>query len=538
MLETTRELAAAMERATLDQIERPCRHDAIVIGGGAAGGLASALLTQAGLRVLVLDAGWRAPFREAPLRRTISSALAMLAHPKAIGLMPPWLRWKGERVLRLMGQIRQPVQSGCYAWPSAAELFVDDRECPYDTPPDRPYQWIRAWGLGGRMVVPLHGRQYYRLGARDFRPIDGLSPPWPFEPGELDPWYELVEKRLHLSGRVDHSHWVPNSILAQVRDPSPAEAAFIQKVRTRYPKAEAILGRFAQPMASLAEAAASGRLLCRTGAIVRHIELDEQGRAAGVVFLDRRSRSLKVSRAPLIFLCASTLESTRILLTSRSDRHPEGIGGSSGCLGRHLMDHMTVKAEGMGPEIADTHSIDEMGPCVYLPRFNGRAGGDQGTERGFGIRVYQSPGPGRTSYFTAVADAEMLPRPENRVTLSSRSDAWGLPTLHISCSHDAAELEVTKMQMEALRELADVAGATLRGGLDTPPVPGSSIHECGTARMGSDPSQSVLNPFNECWDAKGLFVTDGAAFPSLGIQNPTLTILALTARACHHAVGR
>ena len=94
------------------------------------------------------------------------------------------------------------------------------------------------------------------------------------------------------------------------------------------------------------------------------------------------------------------------------------------------------------------------------------------------------------------------------------------------------------MQMEALRELADVAGATLRGGLDTPPIPGSSIHECGTARMGSDPSRSVLNPFNECWDAKGLFVTDGAAFPSLGIQNPTLTILALTARACHHAVGR
>jgi choline dehydrogenase-like flavoprotein len=458
-METTQQLAAAIESATLDQIERPGRHDAVVIGGGAAGGLAAALLTQAGLRVLVLDAGWRAPFRKAPLRRSIAMALAMLAHPKAIALMPPSLRWKGERALRLMGQIRQPVQSSCYAWPSAVEQFVDDRECPYDTPPGQPYQWIRARGLGGRMLA-------------------------------------------------------------------------------RYPNAEAILGRFAPPMASLAEAAASGRLLCRTGAIVRHIELDEQGRAAGVVFHDRRAGSLKAARAPLIFLCASTLESTRILLTSRSDRHPEGIGGSSGCLGRHLMDHVTIKAEGIGPAIAATHSTHEMGPCVYLPRFNGRASGDQGAERGFGIRVYQSPAPGSASYFTAVADAEMLPRPKNRVTLSSRRDAWGLPTLHIACSYDAAELEVTKMQVEALRDLADIAGARLHGYLDTLPIPGSSIHECGTARMGSDPGQSVLDPFNECWDAKGLFVTDGAAFPSLGLQNPTLTILALTARACHHAASR
>jgi choline dehydrogenase-like flavoprotein len=537
-METTQQLAAAIESATLDQIERPGRHDAVVIGGGAAGGLAAALLTQAGLRVLVLDAGWRAPFRKAPLRRSIAMALAMLAHPKAIALMPPSLRWKGERALRLMGQIRQPVQSSCYAWPSAVEQFVDDRECPYDTPPDQPYQWIRARGLGGRMVVPLHGRQYYRLGPTDFRPTDGLSPPWPFEPADLDPWYELVERRLHLSGRADHSRWIPDSLLADVRDASPAEAAFMQKVLARYPRAEAILGRFAPPMDSLAEAATSGRLLCRTGAIVRHIELDEQGRAAGVVFHDRRAGSLKAARAPLIFLCASTLESTRILLTSRSDRHPEGIGGNSGCLGRHLMDHVTIKAEGMGPAIAATHMTHEMGPCVYLPRFNGRAGGDCGAERGFGIRVYQSPASASASYFTAVADAEMLPRPENRVTLSSRRDAWGLPTLHIACSCDAAELAVAKLQVEALRELAEIAGARLHGYLDTLPVPGSSIHECGTARMGSDPGQSVLDPFNECWDAKGLFVTDGAAFPSLGLQNPTLTILALTARACHHAASR
>jgi choline dehydrogenase-like flavoprotein len=538
MSATTPALAAAIERATLEELERPGGRDAIVVGGGAAGGLAAALLTQAGLRVLVLDAGWRVPFHRAPLRRTIASALAMLAHPRTIALTPPSLRWKGERLLRLMGRVRQPVQSECYAWPSAAELFVDDRECPYETPPDQPYHWIRARGLGGRMVVPLHGRQYYRLGPSDFRPADGLSPPWPLEPGELDPWYELVERRLALSGRTEHSEWVPDSVLANVREPTPAEAAFVEKVRARYPKAETLLGRFAPPMASLAEAAASGRLLCRTGAIARHIELDAQGRAAGVVFHDRRTGSLRVSRAPLIFLCASTLESTRILLASRSDRHPEGIGAASDSLGRHLMDHVTIKAEGVAPAIADTHTTREMGPCVYLPRFNDRARADQGTQRGFGIRVYQSPGPGSTSYFTAVADAEMLPRPENRVMLSSRTDAWGLPTLHIACAHGAAEMDVARRQAEALRELAEIAGAKLHGDLDALPIPGSSIHEVGTARMGSDPSRSVLDPFNECWETKGLFVTDGAAFPSLGIQNPTLTILALTARACHHAVNR
>ena len=183
-------------------------------------------------------------------------------------------------------------------------------------------------GLAGHRSS-LHGRQYYRLGPRDFRPTDGLSPPWPFEPADLDPWYELVERRLRLSGQADHSRWIPDSVLADTRDPSPAEAAFIQKVVARYPKAEAILGRFAPPMASLAEAAASERLLCRTGAVVRHIELDERGRAAGVVFHDRRSRSLKVSRAPLIFLCASTLESTRILLTSRGGYRVIGKGSEA-----------------------------------------------------------------------------------------------------------------------------------------------------------------------------------------------------------------
>jgi choline dehydrogenase-like flavoprotein len=536
MLETAPALAAAIKRTTLDEIRSPRRYDAIVVGAGAAGGLAAALLTEAGLRVLVLDAGWRAPFWQVPFRRTVSTALASLANPQVLRMIPPALRWKGERALRLIGKVRQPVQSECYAWPSAAETFVDDRDCPYETAPDRPYNWIRARGLGGRMVVPLHGRQYYRHGPRDFRPVDELSPPWPFEPDALDPWYDLVEKKLQLSGREEHNYWIPDSRIAKVREPEPAEAALIARILTHHPKAQALLGRYAPPAATLLEAAATGRLFCRTGAIARHIELDKQGRAAGVVFLDRRSGALETARAPLIFLCASTLESTRILLASRCDRYPEGLGGASGSLGRHLMDHVSIKVEGIGPEIAPDRATAEQGRCLYLPRFDARATGDPGTARGYGVRIYHSPGPAGTSYFTAVADSEMLPRPENQARLSSRLDAWGLPTLHITCSHSAAELALVQQQAQALTELAELAEVKLQEQPGRPAIPGSSIHECGPARMGTDPGTSVLNPFNGCWDAKGLYVTDGASFPSLGLQNPTLTIMALTARACDHAV--
>jgi choline dehydrogenase-like flavoprotein len=289
-------------------------------------------------------------------------------------------------------------------------------------------------------------------------------------------------------------------------------------------------------MPSLSEAAATGRLLCRQGAAVRHIELDSKSRASGVVFYDHRSRAYKRANASLVFVAASTLESTRILLSSQSSRNPCGIGARSGALGHFLMDHVSVKVEGVGPPLRTSTDSENFGQCIYLPRFDLRNDYGSRASRGFGVRVYRLPNTFGSSYFTAVADSEMLPRASNRVMLSKLKDAWGLPTLRIEAAYGDEEIKNAREQGAALEELAALARARLRAPAGDPGAPGSAIHECGTARMGDDPSNSVLDPFNEAWEAPGLYVTDGAAFPSEGIQNPTLTIMALTARACDHAV--
>jgi choline dehydrogenase-like flavoprotein len=172
-----------------------------------------------------------------------------------------------------------------------------------------------------------------------------------------------------------------------------------------------------------------------------------------------------------------------------------------------------------------------------LPRFDSRELSAPNPRRGFGIQLYQFPRLRGGSHFLAVSFGEMLPRPENQVTLDpALRDAWGIPVLRINCSHSTAELVQAREQATALRELAEVAGVRITSMSEVPKPPGSAIHECGTARMGSDPANSVFDSHNQCWEAQGLYLTDGACFPSQGTQNPTLTILALTARACDHAL--
>jgi choline dehydrogenase-like flavoprotein len=511
-------LTAAL-RATTLEIARAARHDVVVIGAGAAGGMAAMLLTEAGLRVLVLDAGVvRSPFGS--FSRRVVRGLTR--------------RVLGDSVLAAFDRRRHAIQTRCYAWPRAPEAFVDDIDCPYVIPSDRPFVWLRARQLGGRWVIPSHGRQYYRLGPSDLVPPDGLSAPWPLKVGELDPWYALVERRLGIRGRRDNLPWLPDSELGIVLEPTPAEAALQFSISARWPSARPVLGRFAAPFDTLEAAARTGRLLIRSGAIAREIEVAESGRVRGVVWIDQRSGTEQRAFAPLVFLCASALESTRLLLLSRSSRSPNGLGATSGVLGRYLMDHVFVRVAGNRPTLSPGPPL-EAGRCLYLPRFDARDLPTPGLGRGFGVQVMQSSASG--GGFSAVSFGEMLPRPENRVTLDTRrQDAWGIPVLHIDCVHGQAELMRAREQASALRELAQVAGVELTEIDETPRPPGSASHECGTARMGSDPASSVLDPYNECWEARGLYVTDGACFPSQGTQNPTLTILALTARACHHAL--
>jgi choline dehydrogenase-like flavoprotein len=513
-------LTAALRATPAEAARNAGHYDAIVVGAGAAGGMAACLLTEAGLRVLVLEAG------------VIRSPIHIYSRRVVRGLTR---RILGTRALAVVDR-RQAIQTQCYAYALAPHAFVDDVDCPYVTPPDRPFVWLRARQLGGRWFIPSHGRQYYRLGPTDFAPSDDLSPPWPLKVGELDPWYAAVERRLGLSGRHDSLPWLPDSELSTVVEPNSTEAALQASILARWPGARPIMGRFAAPLNVLEAAAATGRLSIRAGAITRQIDVDNAGRVSGVFWINGQTRNEERAYAPLVFLCASTLESTRLLLLSRSARSPNGLGGSSNALGRYLMDHLPLRIDGIGPPLTSYPPVED-GRCIYLPRFDARDLATPNPGRGFGVQVTQTSPSEDHSVTMAVSFGEMLPRQENRVSLDpKRVDAWGIPVLHIDCAHNDAELSRARAQATALRELLEVAGAKLRFIGKIPAPPGLSNHECGTARMGSDPASSVLDPSNQCWGARGLYVTDGACFPSQGTQNPTLTILALTARACNHAV--
>lgn len=511
--------------------------DVIVVGAGAAGGLAAMLLTEAGLRVLVLDAGPPHSPRAFGSRRIYDSMIRGLSSPTGARLTRPLIGYRGWRAtLNAIARTRQPVQSRCLSWERAPDAFVDDRDCPYLTPANHPFIWLRSRALGGRMLIPGHGRQYYRLGPDDLAPPDGLTPPWPLQLGELDPWYGLVERRLGISGRLDGLSWLPDSELSRLIELTSPQASLQRAINSRWPHARPLPGRFAAPLDCLEAAASTGHLLCRQGAIVREIAVDNSGCASGVIWIDHQSRSEERADAPIIFLCASALESTRILLLSRSPRSPGGLGARSGVLGGCLMDHVILSADGRGPPLAPT-LVPEEGGCLYLPRFDSREFPTPRPGRGFGVQVNQFPGNSEWSHFVAVSFGEMLARPRNRVTLdSARRDAWGIPVLRIDCVHGPEEITRARDQHASLKELAEVYGVKLTR-IDAEPIPpGLAAHECGTARMGGDPSTSVLDSHNQCWEAQGLYVTDGACFPSQGSQNPTLTILALTARACDHAL--
>ena len=510
--------------------------DAIVVGAGAAGGLAAQLLCESGTRVLILDAGLPQSLLRAPFRTITQSVVKNWADVRLLRFLPPRIVGKGRRALKLIGRLRQPVQTNCYAWERLPEAFVDDIDCPYTTPEGKPFVWIRSWGQGGRMIVPGHGRQYYRLSREDLNSSDGLSPSWPIAPEELDIWYSAVEKKLGLSGEKNGIACLPDSEIATVLDRSPSERALTQAIKDRWPKANAVIGRHAPPLPTIASATSTGLLVCHSGAICREIEVDKAGHVAGVIWYDRGSHRLMRARSNCVFLCASTLETTRILLMSFG-AGGQKIGGSSGTLGHYLMDHIMSKIEGIGPALVDDPVTLDDGRCLYLPRFDARDSGSQDSQRGFGVQIYEAAGTRGQCYFSIVAFSEMLPRPENKVSLDPvKKDAWGMPCLHIECAHSLRDKEQMDRQLQGLREVA----ALMKIDPDEMKLilspPGLAIHECGTARMGDDPHTSVLDQNNQCWDAKGLYVTDGACFPSQGSQNPTLTIMALTARACNHAL--
>lgn len=506
--------------------------DAVVVGAGASGGLAAELLTAAGLRVLLLDAGYPEGSSQSAPSRILAQKLASFASPARMPFMPEPLLAAMRKPLPLLGRFRQPIQSKCHVWSRKPDAYVDDIDCPFVEAGDEPFYWIRCRGIGGRLAVPGHGGVYVRFGTEDFAFGDAGRPSWPFPLKELDPWYSAVEKRL---GMLAADGKDPQSVNGTKTD-GLRDAVMLQLLR-RWPKMNVESFKGILPPDCVAAAARTGRLVLRQGAIARSISV-ENGCAKGVTWFDVSMQKECSAGARLVFLCASPLESTRLLLLSHDKADGAPLGAKSNSLGEFLMDHVVVRADAFGPWPAGiSKKWGEELQGFLLQRFGTCE--DRSPERhsNFGVQIYTAKTPiGRMGLYMS-AFHEMLPQANNRVALDPhRRDRWGIPVLRIDCNHGLSEKKGAASMKLALEEIAETLNAKIRRVHDCHASGGLAMHECGTARMGNDPSSSVLDPNNECWDARGLFVTDAASFPSQGTANPTLTVLALTARACARAL--
>jgi choline dehydrogenase-like flavoprotein len=489
------------------------QYDVVIVGSGAAGGWAAKKLGEAGLDVLVLEAGPLFPDSRRPM---------ILAAPPG----------------------RQPVQSKIYACNEHAhQYFVDDVDNPYTTPADKPFTWLRCRVLGGKMT--MWAGLSLRMSPLDFKAAsaDGYGEDWPIAYEDLVPFYDEVDVSLEVTGEDDGIAVVPNGPSRRALPLDPVSRFLRERVQTRWKDRRVISGRYA--LASfdrvLSEAMQTGKVTVRPDTIVSHVVTDPAtGLADRVAFVDRRTHATGEVRGKAILLCASPIESARILLNSKSSEHPNGLGNSSGTLGEYLMDHtfrvgifgeMSIAALGGA---AALRAAGQVSPS-YIPRFTNLETREPDFLRGYGIQVrpVEDTMTDDSISLRILASGEMLSRRENRVVISpDQKDAWGIPAPHIECAYSENERAMVRHQLAFLRELADVGGMKIVREMPEPTAPGNSTHELGGARMGADRRTSVLDPFNRSWDVPNLLVTDGACFVSVANQNPTLTVMAITGRAC------
>jgi choline dehydrogenase-like flavoprotein len=470
----------------------------------------------------------------------------------------------------------RPIQGQCYACrESNHKWFVNDVENPYVQ--DKPFNWIRMRVLGGRSLS--WGRQSYRMSNLDFKAAshDGYDVDWPISYEDMVPYYEEVERYVGISGMAEGLPQLPDSIFMPPMEMTCGETALRKAVKDKFGRTvtigrTAILtkphnGRqachycgpceqgcstysyFSSPFTTVADAQKTGRLRLITDAVASHIVMKD-GKAAGVGYIDRTSRSPREVRAKVVMLCASTLESTRLMLNSKNFN-------SSGVLGKYLMDHIYQGgAAGTMPmlEAKPWAGMPRRPNGIYIPRFrNVKEKETNGFIRGYGYQGGSSPGfnfnaPGfGAKYKDAVRDGswsinislwgECLARKENYAEIDpNRVDAWGIPVLRISADWSDNEKKMWKDGREQAAEMLTAAGATNVRLTGEYSIPGFCIHEVGTARMGNDSKTSVLNKYCQSHDVPNVFCTDGASYVSIGCQNPTLTMMSLTVRACDYIV--
>ena len=548
-------------------------HDALIVGSGASGGWVAKELTEQGMDVLMVEAGpARIPGRD------------FTEHA-----WPYQMKYRGFGD-RKQALIEQPVQSLCYACDEYShQFFINDSEHPYTFPPDKPFMWIRGRQVGGKTFC--WARESYRYTDYEFKAAsrDGYEQDWPFSYAELEPYYDRVESFIGVSGSYEALPQMPDGKFLPPMNLSCGTVAAKRVIEKRFgwrvmPDRVANLtvphnGRpachfcdqcqrgcytasyFNSPSVTLPAAARTGKFTLRPDTIVTHVQVNRDGKAEGVHCIDRVTTKSSELRAKVVVLAAATLESTRILLNSKSPRFPGGIGNSSGMLGHYLMDHFTV--EGAGGELAELRGSEREpvgNPCGYLiPKYVNATGPknanflrgyrfDGDATQQLYMQAYSIPGFGRDwrekvrreipYRFSIEAQGECLPRYDNFVELDpERKDAWGIPTLRVQASYGENERAMAKAMRQDIGDILEALGVKNA----SPPndeisVFGKNIHECGTARMGMDPKKSVLNRYNQVHDVKNVFVTDGAAFVTQGCYEPTLTIMAVSARAADYMV--
>jgi choline dehydrogenase-like flavoprotein len=547
--------------------------DAIVIGSGISGGWAAKELTERGLKVMMIERG--------PM---IEHGTGYVTETTA-----PWdLPYRGFGDPKLFER-DYPVQSkgmGFDEW--TYRHFVSDAQHPYQTTDTDPFSWRRGYQLGGKSL--LWGRQCYRMSDLDFgaNAADGHGVDWPIRYADLAPWYDHVEDFIGVSGSRDGLPQLPDGIYQPPMALNPVELAIKARVEERWPDRRVTIGRtsnltepkpgrakcqyrsicargcsygayFSTQSSTLPAAQATGRLTLRTDAVVDQILHDPAtGRAMGVEIIDTKSNERSRVTARVIFSCAGTINSVGVLLRSTSEAFPHGLGNTNDVLGRHLMDHAltaSVIAEIPG---FDEHIYFGNRPAPFIiPRFVNLANAERDVLRGYsyqavtyrrgwpkGVNIAgvgagykeQLHAPGPWVLFLG-AFAETLPSAGNRITLDPHAvEANGLPQMRIDFRYGANERALLARAQSEAQAMVGLVGAKILSTSAEPGPGGSAVHEMGGARMGRDPATSILNGRNQLHAVPNLFVTDGAAMASSACQNPSLTYMAMTARAAAFAV--
>lgn len=547
------------------------RFDAIVIGSGISGGFAAKELTEKGLRVLMLDRGVMVehgedytydgkPAYEVPARNIM---------PKPLIESDYFIAKNG------------------YVSPSNRRFYNDDRLNPYAYGEGDKFFWIRPGAVGGKSLI--WGRWSFRWSAEDFEANkrDGIDGDWPIRYDDIAPWYSKVEKYIGVSGSRENLPELPDSEFQPPIAMNIAEKWMKQRLEAQFPGRKLINARlsnltedkpeqnrtkcqmrnqcgngcsfgayFSTQAVTLPAARATGRLTLRSDAVVTNLEYDPvKKRVTGVRFIDAKTRQAEVVNADLVFLCASAMASTQILMNSRAEGSGRSHFDSSGTLGKYVMDHIfRVWIEGEIPGMSEYIEYGRRPGGIYIPRFR-NIGGDEnlGFKRGYGYQggAHRDVAPpvgfgasmkhGMRKYapwkFHIGAFGECLPYRDNSVSLhADKVDRFGVPLMRFDVRFRDNELRMmadARAQGEAMLKAAGLSNVS---STEAEHVPGDAIHEMGGARMGADPRSSVLNSWSHAHDASNLYVTDGAQMASVSCVNPSLTFMALTVRAADHAV--